>query len=388
MTESETPVGEPQTPEPALPVPANHKALTIPARRLAGSPACLNCGTGLNGPFCYYCGQPDKNLMRFFPALIRDLLEDVIDYDSRVTRTLKPLLFHPGRLTRDYLNGRRFRYVPPMRLYIFSSMLFFIIAALLASQAIEISTDNPGGGIHIKLDSDEKAVAEKLQEKVSEGKISQEEADRISSTLKTALGSDPEDESDAADDDVIQFGDEPWDRETNPFIIPGMPDFINDWINDEIEESPQKGREIEANPNLIVEKIFDVLPITVFVMLPLVALLFKFWYLFAGKYYVEHLIHALHNHSFLFLIFLLVWLAEFVAVRLDPTETGLPSKIALWWTILLLSWIPVYLLISLKTVYRQSWPMTLAKFSLIGISYLILLATVTVFATVLGFVLL
>lgn len=162
---------------------------------------------------------------------------------------------------------------------------------------------------------------------------------------------------------------------------------MNDWINDEIAESPKKGREIEANPNLIVDKIFDVLPVTVFVMLPLVALLFKFWYLFARKYYVEHLIHALHNHSFLFLVFILTWSAEFVALRLDPLETGLPSKIALGWTILLMCWIPIYLLISLKTVYRQNWPMTLAKFSLIGISYLILLSVVTILATVIGFVL-
>ena len=111
------------------------KALTLPARRLRGSPACLNCGTPLKGPFCYYCGQPDKNLVRFFPALVRDVLEDFIDLDSRVVRTLKPLLLHPGKLTRDYLDGRRFRYTPPLRLYIFSSMIFFVLAATLAGSA-------------------------------------------------------------------------------------------------------------------------------------------------------------------------------------------------------------------------------------------------------------
>lgn len=88
------------------------KAFTLSARRLAGSPACLNCATALMGPFCHYCGQPDKNLMRFFPALVRDLLGDVVDFDSRFMRTLKPLLFRPGKLTRDYLDGRRFRLFP------------------------------------------------------------------------------------------------------------------------------------------------------------------------------------------------------------------------------------------------------------------------------------
>lgn len=51
------------------------KALTIPPGRLKGSPRCLNCGTELKGPFCYYCGQPDKNFMRFFPVLLRELME-------------------------------------------------------------------------------------------------------------------------------------------------------------------------------------------------------------------------------------------------------------------------------------------------------------------------
>jgi hypothetical protein len=167
-----------------------------------------------------------------------------------------------------------------------------------------------------------------------------------------------------------------------------MPDFINVWINDEIEESPQKGREIEANPNLIVDKVFDILPVAVFLMLPLVALLFKFWYLFAGKYYVEHLIHALHNHAFLFVIFTLTLVSDSLATWLDPARTGRASEISSRLTIVLLCWIPIYLLLSLKTVYRQRWIMTLAKFSVIGVSYVVLLAIITSVAAVFGFVLL
>ena len=91
-----------------LPATVPDVKLTIKANRLAGSIRCLNCGTVLQGPFCHYCGQPDKNLMRFFPALLREMLEDFMDFDSRFVRTMKPLLFKPGKLTRDYLDGRRF----------------------------------------------------------------------------------------------------------------------------------------------------------------------------------------------------------------------------------------------------------------------------------------
>ena len=378
-----TPDGSPSGARPS-------RAFTIPARRLAASAACLNCGTPLKGPFCYYCGQPDKNLLRFFPVLIRDLLEDIVDFDSRLVRTLKPLLLHPGRLTRDYLDGRRFRYVPPLRLYIFSSMAFFILAAMLTGQAIDVSSRGGDDDLNINIGPRGLTIEKRLEDEAAEDALIREAPDRTSTGAegaKTEPGVQQTPQSEEHDDRIM-IGDEPWDRETNPVVLPMLPGFVNDWINDEIEESPRKGREIEANPNLIIDKMFDVLPIAVFVMLPLVALLFKFWYLFARTYYVEHLIHALHNHAFLFLIFILTLLADSIATLLDPGNSGTLSRFSSWFTIALLVWIPVYLLVSLKTVYRQGWFMTCCKFSVIGISYMTLLLIVTSAAAVLSFVLL
>jgi hypothetical protein len=348
------------------PEPTPARSLTIPSKRLAGSPACLNCGTTLAGPFCHYCGQPDKNLLRFFPVLLRELLADFLDFDSRFARTMKPLLFHPGKLTRDYLDGRRFRYTPPLRLYIFASMAFFLIAAMLANSALVNNSD--GQAFQFGNDKASIKVDKGLEEAVKAGEMTAEEA--------------------AAEDDTININGEPWDRETNPFIVPGAPDFINDWINDEIEDSPRKGREIEANPNIIVDKVMDVLPIAVFIMLPLVALLLKFWYLFSGHYYVEHLIHALHNHAFLFVVFILMLMADAVAALVEPDTENLLKQIAGWIDVVAVIWIPLYLLISLKRVYQQGWTLTLAKFSMVGMSYTLLLLVVTGAAALAGFVLL
>ncbi|MFC1695513.1 DUF3667 domain-containing protein [Pseudomonadota bacterium] len=362
------------------------KSLTIAAKRLAGSPACLNCGTDLKGPFCYYCGQPDKNLMRFFPALLRELLADTFDFDSRFLRTIKPLLFKPGKLTRDYLDGRRFRYVPPLRLYVFSSIAFFFLAAILTSSAITVTDEGDGESIvgiqfgtgdHPELDDAldklDPAVAEKARQAITEAQ--QEQAQ-----LK--------DEAEDEHDDSINLNGEPWDRETNPFIIPLMPDWVNNWVNDEIGQSPQKGREIEQNPDLIKDKVFDVLPATMFVLLPIVALLFKFWYLFAKKYYVEHLIFALHNHAFIFVALLIILLANSYASWVDPSEEALVTSVVNFMDAIIVVWIPVYMLLSLKRVYQQGWWMTMAKFSCIGISYLALLVLATSFVALLSFVLL
>jgi len=391
------------------------RGLSIPVKRLAGSPACLNCGTELAGPFCHYCGQPDKNLMRFFPVLLRELLEDFFDYDSRFARTMKPLLFHPGRLTRDYLDGRRFRYTPPLRLYIFASMAFFLVAAMLAGSALTISNTEDGEGKSIRLGGGHISaqIDQKLDEAISSGDMSEADAAELRQLMQkrgitgdaaesgtsvesgTREAATSENQSGAeaeathpATKDTITINGKAWNRETNPFIIPFAPDFINDWINNEIEESPAKGREIEANPNIIVDKIMDVLPIAVFIMLPLVALLLKFWYLFSGHYYIEHLIHALHNHAFLFVVFIMAILADALAGWMEPETTGLWTEFSGLFDLVLAIWIPLYLLISLKKVYRQGWLLTFFKFSLVGISYLALLSFVTAGAALAGFILL
>ena len=109
------------------------KSLTLKPQRLAGSEYCLNCSTEMKGPFCYYCGQPDKRFLRFFPVMVREMLQDLFELDSRFTRTLSPLLFHPGRLTRDYIDGRRFRYTPPIRIYLFASVIFFVLASFASN---------------------------------------------------------------------------------------------------------------------------------------------------------------------------------------------------------------------------------------------------------------
>lgn len=395
-------------------VPAD-KSLTIPTTRLAGSDQCLNCGTELHGPFCYYCGQPDKNFMRFFPVLVRDLLTDLLDLDSRFVRTLRPLLFQPGKLTRDFLNGQRFRYTPPLRLYIFSSMAFFVLAAMLAGSAITVTTtdDEIQEAVETLRDGTaDQASLEAAREALED--IKPGLADRMDKAIAASEGSvdvdAPPEEGEASDkpmagiliqdngdvefsglvddDDEININGKPWDRETNPFIVPWFPDRVNEWVNDEIEESPQKGKEIEANPNLIIDKVFDVLPAVMFLLLPLSALILKFWYLFSGRYYIEHLILALHNHSFLFVVFLCTMLLNSLAGWRDPTEQGQITEVIFWINACFYIWIPVYFLLSLKKVYQQGWALTGVKYVMVGMSYIMLLALVASVAAVLSFVLL
>src|SRR5690606_42006472 len=89
---------------------------------------CANCGIVLLGEHCYACGQPTKGLVRHFSSIIGDFMDSVFELDSRILRTLGPLLFKPGYLTNEYFDGRRVRYVSPVRLFVFLSIFAFFAA--------------------------------------------------------------------------------------------------------------------------------------------------------------------------------------------------------------------------------------------------------------------
>ena len=90
------------------------------------SPWCLNCGTRLRGQYCGTCGQRSQSRLIRLWELIADAFGDLFELDSRLWRTLIPLVIRPGKLTRDYLKGRRARYMPPFRMYLVLSLVFFL----------------------------------------------------------------------------------------------------------------------------------------------------------------------------------------------------------------------------------------------------------------------
>ena len=92
--------------------------------------SCRNCAEPLTGQYCQNCGQRDRSRMISLWELVSDLLGDLFEVDSRLWRSLIPLLFRPGNLTREYLAGRQVYYTPPLRMYLVLSILFFVIASI------------------------------------------------------------------------------------------------------------------------------------------------------------------------------------------------------------------------------------------------------------------
>jgi len=87
---------------------------------------CQNCGEPLKGAFCHHCGQHDLELHGSFWHVVHDALENLFHFEGRFFRGTLDLLFNPGKMTLEFNAGRRASQMPPLRLYIFVSLLFFL----------------------------------------------------------------------------------------------------------------------------------------------------------------------------------------------------------------------------------------------------------------------
>ncbi len=94
--------------------------------------ACLNCGTGLVGSHCHNCGQV-AHVHKTIAAFFHDLLHGVFHFEGKTWRTLPLLAWNPGRLTREYIDGRRASYVSPIALFLFVVFLTFAVFSLTSN---------------------------------------------------------------------------------------------------------------------------------------------------------------------------------------------------------------------------------------------------------------
>lgn len=97
---------------------------------------CKNCGAILAGEYCSQCGQRSYDFERPIWGLLAAVIKENFEVDGRTTRTLKTLFRQPGKLTAEFLAGRRVAYSPPLRLYLVFSIVFFFLIAWFASSGI------------------------------------------------------------------------------------------------------------------------------------------------------------------------------------------------------------------------------------------------------------
>ena len=273
------------------------------------SPACLNCGAALDGRFCPACGQRDVPPYPSVRELALDAVTEFSGWDGRLSATLRKLVRRPGQLTLEFLEGRRARYVSPLRLYLSTSVAYFLLAA--AAPNIGLSDGDDGGLRVTATRTGENAQASR--------------AARVGQAAGTALEKGEEALSAAERDSALR------DIERAPVA---MRPFLRRAVGD---------------PGGFKSGIREAVPRMLFVLLPIFAGIVALFY--RGRKYPEHLYFAIHLHAFIFLALTASALLKFLRV---PAIAEAASFVTL-------IWIPVYAVVALRRVYGGSLARTLAK---------------------------
>jgi hypothetical protein len=109
-------------------------------------PSCLNCDTRLHGKFCHACGQKATPASVNVHDFVHEATHEFLHLDGKILKTLKLLVARPGQLTVEFLEGRRVRYISPLRVYLTFSLIFFTLAAILP-RGLEGAIKVKGGGL-------------------------------------------------------------------------------------------------------------------------------------------------------------------------------------------------------------------------------------------------
>ena len=281
---------------------------------------CGNCGATLMGPYCFECGQHRHESARSVSALFDDAWHTATHIDGRFWQTLYILLFKPGKLTKEYFAQRRARYLPPVRLYLVLSVLFFAFG--LATPNLRSASPNiaPAGAAASGTgldDAADKTPAARKKSRVTVFDIAN------------------------CDDIHASFA----------------------WLQNALRQScvRNKGSHGESIQHAFVAN----MPKMMFVFVPMMALVMLILYWRPRRYYVEHLVFFIHNHAAVFLLLLiqalLAWIAAWLAWRTFKE-----------WVFAIIGFYSVwYVYRAMRVYYGQGRLLSFAKLCVVGFTYLV-----------------
>lgn len=303
---------------------------------------CLNCGATVEERYCTRCGQENLELRESFGHLFRHFFEDLTHYDSKLFITIKDLILKPGFLTKEYLAGRRSKYLHPIRMYVFISFVYFL--TLLSFNHFEDKVEDSiakQGSLQAK-----KQIAANLHSMLLT-KSNDTLTDKIKdATIHQVLTAN-------ALDSLPLYHD---------FIVVGNISYKRLYAYDSLQNSlPEDKRESslkswfyhrckenvdryggEGTVMRTAARTQHIVPKMMFFLLPLFAWLLKLFYNRKKYLYVDHAIFSLHFHSAFFLFLLII---DIILKILPPSFHDLNN-------IEIIAFI--YLVIALRKTYQDS----------------------------------
>ena len=338
---------------------------------------CQNCGAELTGPHCAQCGQAAIDYRRSFRHVIVDVLDSFLNWDSKFFATIGLLIVKPWRLTNEFLAGKRVRYLHPLRLYLLASILFFFAvnygAKGLRLEPGKISEKNRTAIAAAVAEKRDEIEAEFDKENLSteERKKAQDALDYLTKPSPAATAAAEQQPSPTITPTASPS--EPGKRtygavDERPFLV-----FDADtksstpferWLETRAKE---KMGEHGTKMGLFIATLFSNLPYMMLCCIPLFAFVLKILYIRRHIFYIDHLIYALHIHTFLYTAVMLIVLATMGLNRIAPPALA-GWIIALLWILFV-----VQIFLSIRRVYRQGWFMSTLKFFVGGFVYMIVL---------------
>jgi len=286
----------------------------------AGEP-CRNCGAMVAVRYCPACGQLGASFQRPVYNLVAGSIADMFAFDGRLWRTLPALIFRPGRVTRDYIEGRRARYVPPFRLFLLSSVIFyFIVFAVLERQPwMQEFRFNPAtlAGPTMEIDGvtisgrDEAAVAA-LRARLDEADLDPDQRAAIEAGLDEVYAGDVMSRfmrpDGRVDRDALRAAIA---EEAGPGMTPAQVAAA--------QASADRVVQLYENQNMVVQRLKEWAPRFTLLFLPIFAMLLALSYAWHRKKFIyDHLITALHFQTFVHILLGVLVLASVVVPGLAP----------------------------------------------------------------------
>lgn len=345
---------------------------------------CLNCGHPLNltDKYCSNCSQLNSTKQLSLKDFFDEFFSSIFTYDSRLRYTLKDLLFKPGTITRNYVDGQRLKYANPFRFFLSVSIIYFIIQGF----STNLGANNDFSSI--KFNGESINTTTNLDSILNQIPKTEEEALLLDS-LKNGLDSIikvnnisvvPEKEK---NDTITKYLSEAelenkrWDDR----ILERLLLYRNFYKNTNIKNPeialdslshPKTGRNkwlyskndaierVTENPWGFANYLMNKIPFFLFFFAPIFALFFWILYSMKKNNYMEHLVFIFHIFSFVFLISLIVFIPDLLL-----GDNGILLGLALTFIG------PFYFYKALRNFYKQSRLMTLFKFVLLNFIFFV-----------------
>lgn len=309
----------------------------------AGIIICKNCETQFVGQYCPNCGQHIKELERPIRFMFVDFMGTIVSFDTRLVKTLLAILFKPGKLTKDFVEGKRARYMPPFRFYVFISFVMFLLVSTITNNSIK---DNKGDVISEDFKNIDAATKDSITTAIKDSIML-----AVDETLKEEL-------------DSIQYSNYKSTISVNDSVVGGLSEMVEginnfeDIVEGEDEKYADTIKLIQEHPELFMNKLFQFTSWALFLFMPLFAFFLWISFMRSKKLYIGHLIFSLNIHSFIFTVISLI-----VSVALI-----FPNHSTLWMGHLCWS-IPIYQVIGARRLYKRRWLATFFKMTFVWFMY-------------------